>query len=384
VPFNADTPFSIIHDHIYSPLPMPRSINPNVPELVQRVLLKALAKDRADRYLNVDALVQAFKDAWVDSGVPMQGTAITMRPASLKAAPASVAAATNAAKRTQSAKPAPQTSPWLFIAGGALLLLCLGIGALVLVRAGGLSSLLRPAPAASVVPTLTSANTTSNSSSVETPQVPTSEVSVPAIATAQAAVNQNPTDPQAGLTLSLAYWDAGQVRPALVTLAKAADSAGPDNTQFFEQAGDQFKQRQAWIAAAAMYVRAVKSLGASVKPGDDVINNYHEALYKAAILPEFTTYLSFDDLGRVEQPMMMVARARYLYNNGDTAQGHQVLNQVILLKPHMAEASLLGAEMDATEGKTSDAKQTLLILLSDLNTPDWVREAAQTLSNKIP
>src|SRR4030042_3172739 len=35
VPYNADPPFSIIHDHIYSPLPMPTEINPSVPETVQ-------------------------------------------------------------------------------------------------------------------------------------------------------------------------------------------------------------------------------------------------------------------------------------------------------------------------------------------------------------
>src|SRR5512142_1107370 len=85
VPFNADTPFSIIHDHIYSPLPMPRLINPKVPEPVERVLLKALAQDRTARHPDVDALVKAFKEAWVEAGVPMQGTAITMRPAALKA-----------------------------------------------------------------------------------------------------------------------------------------------------------------------------------------------------------------------------------------------------------------------------------------------------------
>ena len=38
VPFNADTPFSIIHDHIYTPLPLPRIVNPNVPEPVERVV----------------------------------------------------------------------------------------------------------------------------------------------------------------------------------------------------------------------------------------------------------------------------------------------------------------------------------------------------------
>ena len=85
VPFNADTPFSIIHDHIYSPLPLPHSINPKVPESVERVLLKALAKERSDRYADVDSLVRAFKEAWTSAGIPMQGTAITMRPAQFKA-----------------------------------------------------------------------------------------------------------------------------------------------------------------------------------------------------------------------------------------------------------------------------------------------------------
>jgi serine/threonine-protein kinase len=50
VPFSADTPFSIIHDHIYTPLPLPTHVNPNIPEAVERVLLKALAKQRKDRY----------------------------------------------------------------------------------------------------------------------------------------------------------------------------------------------------------------------------------------------------------------------------------------------------------------------------------------------
>jgi tetratricopeptide (TPR) repeat protein len=63
VPFNADTPFSIIHDHIFTPLPLPHAINSKVPLSVERVLLKALAKDRKDRFADVDSLVQAFLDA---------------------------------------------------------------------------------------------------------------------------------------------------------------------------------------------------------------------------------------------------------------------------------------------------------------------------------
>jgi serine/threonine protein kinase len=66
VPFNADTPFSIIHDHIYTPLPLPSAVNPNVPEVVERVLLKSLAKDRKDRFETVEQQVLAFRTAVLD------------------------------------------------------------------------------------------------------------------------------------------------------------------------------------------------------------------------------------------------------------------------------------------------------------------------------
>ncbi len=82
VPFNADTPFSIIHDHIFTPLPMPRQINPKVPEGVERVLLKALAKNRPDRYADVDAEVKAFHGAINDAmgaSPPAKGSVTTVK-----------------------------------------------------------------------------------------------------------------------------------------------------------------------------------------------------------------------------------------------------------------------------------------------------------------
>ena len=204
------------------------------------------------------------------------------------------------------------------------------------------------------------------------------------MATAQQAVGQNPGDPQAQLALSLAYWDAGQPRASLLTLAKASDLAGKTDTRFFQDAGDQFRQRQAWIAATALYVRAIKSLGPGGKPSDVLRTSFHEALYKASNQADVPTYLSFDDLAVVEQPIALVAQSRYLYYNGNTDKAHQLLNRVRTIIPHMAEASLLESEMDANEGKTFEAKQTLNILLADLSTPGWVQELAQTLSNKIP
>ena len=63
VPFNADTPFAVIHDHIYTPLPLPRDVKPDISEQVERVLLKALAKDPDDRFDLVDQMVKAFGNA---------------------------------------------------------------------------------------------------------------------------------------------------------------------------------------------------------------------------------------------------------------------------------------------------------------------------------
>jgi serine/threonine-protein kinase len=68
VPFNADTPYSIVHDHIYSRLPMPSSLNPAVPPAVETVLVKALAKNPADRYATANDLINDLRAATTASG----------------------------------------------------------------------------------------------------------------------------------------------------------------------------------------------------------------------------------------------------------------------------------------------------------------------------
>jgi serine/threonine-protein kinase len=63
VPFQADTPYAVIHDHIYSPLPMPRCLNPTIPEPYERVLLRSLAKERDDRFTTASDLLAALDKA---------------------------------------------------------------------------------------------------------------------------------------------------------------------------------------------------------------------------------------------------------------------------------------------------------------------------------
>lgn len=63
VPFMGDTSYAIVHAQITERPPSPRHINPNIPPSVEAVLLRALSKNRDDRYPSVTALVDAYRDA---------------------------------------------------------------------------------------------------------------------------------------------------------------------------------------------------------------------------------------------------------------------------------------------------------------------------------
>jgi serine/threonine protein kinase len=69
VPFNADTPYAVVHDQIYTDLPLPSKLNPDIPEAVERVLLKALAKNPTDRYSTANEMLEAFRRAAAESGL---------------------------------------------------------------------------------------------------------------------------------------------------------------------------------------------------------------------------------------------------------------------------------------------------------------------------
>jgi serine/threonine protein kinase len=63
VPFTADTPLAIILKHISDPLPPPSLIKPDIPAPIERVILKALAKNPADRFSTAEEFVAAWKRA---------------------------------------------------------------------------------------------------------------------------------------------------------------------------------------------------------------------------------------------------------------------------------------------------------------------------------
>lgn len=99
VPYKAETPIAVIFKHIQDPLPLARSVNPEVPEQLELVILKALAKDPDSRYQSADDLVRAVQAALLDpiltdqrAASPAAGSEIPAVPAPEPAAPRPVSA----------------------------------------------------------------------------------------------------------------------------------------------------------------------------------------------------------------------------------------------------------------------------------------------------
>ena len=121
VPFSAETPMAVVVKHINDPLPMPRKLNQSLPEAVERVILKALAKSPADRYQTAGEFVKGLAAAVGEAGPLAQ--------------PAHPPA--GASTRVSSRPGRPIQLPWRrvgLVAGGIVALA--GLGALVANLAG--------------------------------------------------------------------------------------------------------------------------------------------------------------------------------------------------------------------------------------------------------
>lgn len=62
-PFEADTPMAVVVKHLHDPLPCPTQYISDLPEKVEKILYKCLAKQPQDRYADMGAFAKTLKDA---------------------------------------------------------------------------------------------------------------------------------------------------------------------------------------------------------------------------------------------------------------------------------------------------------------------------------
>jgi serine/threonine protein kinase len=80
VPFEADTPLAVILKHLQEPLPLPRQFNPNLPEDVERILLKTLSKKPENRYQTAREMAEALNRSIAPgAGLAEQVDAVALR-----------------------------------------------------------------------------------------------------------------------------------------------------------------------------------------------------------------------------------------------------------------------------------------------------------------
>jgi serine/threonine protein kinase len=125
VPYQAETPMAIMIKHLNDPLPPPRHLNPALPEAVERVILRALAKQPQDRYATAGEMVRALQAAIPET---VEGPST---PGDVDATLVSTAGATLEAQRQETVEkeggrePVRPARQWALAAMGLILLLVL-------------------------------------------------------------------------------------------------------------------------------------------------------------------------------------------------------------------------------------------------------------------
>ena len=87
VPFTADTPLAVILKHVSDPLPLPSILKPDIPESIEQVILKSLAKEPNDRFATTVEFLAAWKRALQDKDTVRRAPERIATPASRPATP---------------------------------------------------------------------------------------------------------------------------------------------------------------------------------------------------------------------------------------------------------------------------------------------------------
>jgi ligand-binding sensor domain-containing protein/tRNA A-37 threonylcarbamoyl transferase component Bud32 len=136
VPFDAETPLAILMKHVNAPLPPPRLIKSDLPEVIERVILKAMAKSPGDRFQSAEKMGETLQRAM--AGLPTEvalppatggATAVMPQPAVERPEPPP---SYRPVDKTKVAAPTRKPIPWLPIAGGVGGLVVILIAALLI------------------------------------------------------------------------------------------------------------------------------------------------------------------------------------------------------------------------------------------------------------
>lgn len=371
VPFQADTPFSVIHDHIYSPLPIPSEMNPDLHPDVEKAILKALAKKREDRYQDVPEMMGVFLQA-LDNQIkehPSTGELPTVqlrkRPAPEPAVdeketvidelpePVPAVETEPEAEQESGSEPKKRRIPsWIWwFAVPAVLIICLGIAVIS-------NAIDPPGPGLISAETLTQEFLRAD------------EPGGDQISIIREQIREDPDNPILRMQLGVEYLDQNQPRLAKEALQKAYDMAGNNPLQLVNM-GNLLAERDRWTYAAFSYLKA-EELGAD-PPGQDLRMNIREALYFAAY-----EEVSFDTLPNTvlayDRHLLNLMEARKALLSGRVDDANLLVDTVMQERPDLEEAYLVKIDVLIAQGKDEEARNLFFELEQRSDVPVWIKE----------
>ena len=367
VPFNADTPFSIIHDHIYTPLPLPSEVNPKVPANIQQVLLKALAKNPEDRYKSgaelVDAFFAALKEKDEKDVVPVDVVdtkSIEAEEAEIQVGKEWIAPSPTIPDSSEgvlvreklSTTHKPSNRKWVWI-GAGLILTCITLFALAAIaNQPGIRTLFNEKDA----------------TAVEQHNNPTEEVTVSRIEQAETAVAERKDDPDVHLDLANIYRSEGMNQ-------KAAD-------QFLEAGLILVDQKRFFDAVKALN-EAIDLQGGLKAADPSTVQKVVEILYVSAPDESLAPMYQRTAVKFPEWDVLKICEARSYLFRDKMDQAQFILDEILRNDPEDLLANAVKAELVFLRGMNEEALSQVKLLLNKPGLPEWLREQLQNLEREI-
>jgi len=351
VPFSADTPFSIIHDHIYTPLPLPRDVNPKIPIAVQEVLLKALAKSSEDRYESGEELVEAFYEAISKPDVKVTMPEELDDTKSVQKEAISPAAVSERVTKGGISTSRKVDRKWLWIAGG-LVMTCLALFAMLsAVNQPGIRTLFENDNASMIDEGLTRERSPSG-----------------LIDEAMNKVEQRPDSPEAHLKLADAFHSEGMKE----------DASGE-----YLQAGMLFLEQDRVEEAVKALNEAIILQGGLLDADPALVEKVVEVLFINATDKNLASIVArtSDEFSKWE--VVRICEARSLLYNGDLEQAQFMIDDVLEKNQASHLAKTVLAEINFMRGKNQEALDSVKELQSYPNLPVWLGELLNQFEREI-
>jgi tetratricopeptide (TPR) repeat protein len=365
VPFSADTPFSIIHDHIYTPLPMPSEVNPAVPDEIQNILLKALAKDRDDRFESVNKTVQAYLDVVKGLGpTPIPHVDLT------DTISKQIEAAERIQKEDQKAEldlpDLPSEKPskrhnWIWVTAG-LMITCIGlIGILAAANRPGIRTLFNETATQNIATEVNRVDETIDTpigiAVIETLIIPVDRTEVPRgapsdhLARAVALVEQDEVD-----KASLEYMIAGEM---------------------YLKIGEP-------VRAAGALIEATMLKGELDREQDrKLLSLLTQALFFSAVYDDIDQLTSAFPSVDARFPVLHVLEARRLIFTGDYERAQRILDGALASDQENFLAKAIQAELLYAQGEVEAASALIYEIVNQPGIYPWLRDHLHAMEDEI-